>query len=188
MLPVPAAHLVLVRVKRAVIILLSIVGVIIGLILGIRCISRPPKEAKLLQKFYVHRSSFERLRDLFQADAGVSRLADWGVETQDGISKPPAGKFSAERYRQYLALLKEGGALGVSRRDDSHSQVNILLWARGFAGDIEHVGICWRTTPPACEVASFDAYYRNHPTGRSCDWVYRHIDQNWYLWTDLWQD
>ena len=172
--------------KRAVIVLLSIVGVIIGLVLGIRCISRPPKEAKLLQNFYAHRSSFERLRDLFQTDAGVSRLADWGVETQDGIAKPPGGKFSAERYRQYLALLKEGAALGMSRRDDSH--VNILRWARGFAGDTEHVGICRRITPPTCEVASFDAYYRDHPNGRLCDWVYRRMDQNWYLWTDLWQD
>src|SRR5271163_681715 len=147
-----------VRVKRIAIIFLSIIVVLVGLFLFIRYSSAPPKEATLLQTFYTHRASFEQLRDMLQADEGLCRLADWGVETKDGIFRPPAGNFPVDRYNKYLALLKEAHAIAVARGDGARPMLNILLWASGFAGDSVHVGICWIDERPSRQVSSL--YYR----------------------------
>jgi hypothetical protein len=178
--------------KRAIIILLSIIAMVVvmlvGLFLYLRYAGGPPKEAVLLQTFYAHRSSFEQLRDMLQADEGLHRLADWGVQTKDGIFKPPAGNFPVDRYNKYLALLKDAHAIGAARGGSAHPEPNVLLWASGFGGDTTHVGICWTEGPPSRQVSSFDSYYRDHKSNGTNGWVYRHIDSNWYLWTDLWTE
>lgn len=146
----------------------------------------PPREAKLIRNFHAHRASFESLRDMLQADQQLHRLADWGVDTDKGISKPPAGEFPIDRYNRYLALLKEVGGLGVSRGEGAHANPTVLLWAAGFGGDSVHVGICWLDQEPARQVTSLDQYYRDHKSPNGSGSIYRRIDGSCYLWTDLW--
>ena len=146
----------------------------------------PPKETKLIQNFHAHRASFERLRDMLQADPQLHRLADWGVHTDKGIFKPPDGDFPIERYDKYLALLKEVGGIGAARNEGADADPTVLLWATGFAGDAAHVGICWLEKEPDRQVASLDQYYRDHKCPPGTGAVYRRIDGNCYLWTDLW--
>jgi hypothetical protein len=175
-----------VRVKRIAIIVSAIAGTLAILVLWFFCSGRPPREAKLIQNFYAHRASFERLKDMLQADKQLDRLADWGVHTDKGISKPPAGDFPIDRYNKYLALLRETGAIGVARGEGAHADLTVLLWATGFAGETAHVGICWMETEPVRQVASLDRYYRDHKSPDGSEDIYRRIDGNWYLWTDLW--
>ena len=177
--------------KRAAIILFSIVGasvlLISGVFLGLRYFMRPPSEAKLLANFHTHRAAFEQLRDMLQEDKQINRLAEWGVHVQEGgISKPPAGNFPVERFQRYLTLLKEADAIGVSRDDSPHPYLSVLVWASGFAGDSVHISICWTYDEVPRQVPNFDDYYRTHKAPAGTDWVCRHIDGNWYLCTDLW--
>lgn len=145
----------------------------------------PPKEAALLQTFYAHRSSYEHLRDMLQADQGLRRVATWGVETKDGISEAPAVNFPIERYHEYLALLKDAGAKVGWRDDGTHPEVGIMVWGAGFAGETVHIGISWREDVPDRQVPSLDRYFRNHRSSGTKGWVYRHIDGDWYLSTDI---
>jgi len=170
--------------KRIVLILACVATVLTGLVLCLWLSTRPPKEATLLQNFREHRASFELLREMLQADTNLSRLAAWGIDSEGkGISKPPDGNFPLERYNRYLAAMKQIGSRGVSRSD---VDAVVLLWASGFAGDTVHVGISWEAQAPTRQVASLQQYYRDHKAPPGNDWIYQHIEGNWYLCTDLW--
>jgi hypothetical protein len=173
--------------KRAAIILVTIIVglaiLIMGAFFGLRYLMRPPSEAKLLENFYAHRATFEQL----QEDKQISRLAEWGVHLQgDEISKPPEGNFPVERFQRYLTLLKEARAIAVSRDDDPHPYLNIFVWGSGFAGNTVHIAICWTDDKVPRQVSTFDEYYRTRKAPAGSGWVFRHIDSNWYLCTDLW--
>lgn len=175
-----------IRVKRVAIISALVIAVLVGVISYFLFRAGYPAEAKLLEDFRTHRASFERLRDMLPADAQVHRLADWGVETDKGIFKPPAGGFPRERFDNYLATLKEIGGIGVSRGPGVHGEAIVDLWASGFGGDTVHVGICSMDGSPSRQIASLDQYYRDHKAPPGNDWIYQHIDGDWYIWTDLW--
>ena len=176
-----------VRVKRIAIIVSVIAGTLAILGVWFFCSGGPPKEIKLIRNFHAHRASFERLRDMLQADQQLRRVADWGVDTADkGIFKPPAGNFPVDRYNSYLALLKETGGIAVARSQGIHADPTILLWATGFGGDSAHIGLCWMDREPVRQVASLDSYYRDHRSPEGSGAVYRRINGSWYLWTDVW--
>src|ERR1700744_6668871 len=73
--------------------------------------SKPPKESILLQDFYKNRAAFEQLRDMLEADARLRRVANWGVEISQPffLGYPSPNVFPVERFKQYLALLKQTG-------------------------------------------------------------------------------
>jgi hypothetical protein len=175
-------------VKRIAIRLLPVAALLAGLILWFHWSTRPPDEAKLVKNFHMHRASFESLRDMLETDTQIHRLAEWGVQTDKGISKPPAGDFPVERYNKYLSLLKDVGGVGAGRDEGAHANPVVLLWGTGFGGDAAHVGICWMDDPPTREVSSLNQYYRDHKSPVGKGWVCQHIDQQWYLWTDLWTE
>jgi len=162
---------------------LSFVALLGGAFIYVWSSSRPPRESKLIENFRAHRAAYERLRDMLEADQQLLRVASWGVETtKSGINRPPEGDFPIGRYNEYLALLRETGAIGTDRGRGAHPEsVSILVWALGWAGDTRHVEICWVEHPPANEVSNLDDYYRT-PKPRSP--VFRHVDGNWYLWAD----
>jgi hypothetical protein len=117
-------------------------------------------------------------------DRDLVRVADWGVETTKtvGTSKPPAGGFPANRYNEYLSLLKEVGAAGAFRgRGNPPESVGMLVYASGFAGDTRHMNLCWLAHEPGNQVSSLDDFYKS-PKPRNP--VYRHIEGGWYLWAD----
>jgi hypothetical protein len=146
--------------------------------------SRPPRESKLIDSFYAHRSAYERLKDMLFADEQLHRVATWGVETNksDGPQKPPVQDFSSARYHEYLALLEETGAKSAFRERGQHPKlVAIGIWASGWGGNTRHIDICWMDHAPTNQVSSLDDYYRNSTRPRR---VFRHIDGNWYLFAD----
>jgi hypothetical protein len=172
--------------KRATVVVLVSVVVLAGLFFYAASRSVPPAERKFIQNFHAHRATYERLRDMLQADRNLIRLGSWGVETTDNVvpSLPPEGNFPVDRYQEYMALLKEVGGVSAARGEGEEGDPNILLWGWGFAGDTRHVGICWRHLQPTDRIATLDGYRgrSRYPIRKV---VYRHIDANWYLWTDL---
>jgi|ERR1039458_46239 hypothetical protein len=170
--------------KRITVIAFSIIAVLALLLYISDISSRPPKERKIIEGFYAHRAAYEQLRNMLIVDKELTDVADWGVRTADSpLSKmPPEGGFSVSRYHEYLALLREIGAKragGVSGKNAT--EIYILVWSSGFAGDIRHVDIAWLDHEPTNTVSSLDEFYRS-PKPRSP--IYRHIEGNWYIWAD----
>jgi hypothetical protein len=174
------------RAKRTAFILLCCAALLGRLFFYARSASLPPKEVKLIQNFYAHRAAFERLRDMLQADGQVIRLAGWGVATTNSVVPrvPPEGNFPLDRYKEYLALLKQVGGFAATRDEGQHPDPSIVVWKWGFAGETRHVGICWMDQEPTNQIVTLDGYPgRSRYPNREV--VFRHIDSNWYLWTDL---
>jgi hypothetical protein len=117
------------------------------------------------------------------ADEWIAEVANWGVRTTDSeIPKmPPDGGLSMDRYRQYLALLGQVGAKGVSSSKGQEPEVRVLVWASGFGGDTRHVAISWLGREPMNMAVSLDEFYK---TPKPRNPVYVHIDRNWYIWAD----
>ena len=178
------------HMKRAAIISGLILAGLVGLLCFIHHVTRPPSEAKLLRIFHDHRTTFDQLHDMVEMDTNLSRLAEWGVEIDNGaIFRPPNGNFPADRFNRYLALLKEAQVIGIGRGNGAKPELMFLTWASGFAGDTVHVAICWENVPLERQTASMDEYYRtHHSNGATYGWVYQHIEGNWYLGTDLWSE
>jgi hypothetical protein len=172
--------------KRRSVILLSFVALLFAFGLTLYYVGRPPSENKLLKGFYHSRASFEQIRDMLQTDNRVLSVSERGITTRDGTSKPPFGAVSTERYSKYLELLRDVGAIEAARwgTDLSELRLAIVMWASGFAGSTVHIGVCWTDHPPARQVSSLDAFFQNPTMTVGHGWVYRHIDSNWYLWTD----
>jgi hypothetical protein len=172
------------RTTRLAAIFLLLFAVLVGLLLYVRSANKPPAEGELISNFQTHRATYERLRDMLEADKQLLRVATWGVETTEsvGIRIPPEGGFPVGRYHEYLTLLREVGGIGAFRGKGEHAEsVSVLVWASGFGGDTRHVQICWVNHEPTNTVASLTDYYQTpkprHP-------VFRHIDGNWYIWAD----
>jgi hypothetical protein len=83
-----------------------------------------------------------------------------GVETSQPffLGYPSPDVFPVERYKQYLALLKQTGGMLASRSDGEPSEPNIVLWAWGWAGDTKHIGICWMKKAPLDEITTLDGF------------------------------
>jgi hypothetical protein len=177
-----------VRLKRTGLILLGFLVCYVVVMWGFLAIvfpsSKPPREKKLIENFYVHRAAFERLRDMLLADEDGLAVASWGVETKNSAPHrvEPGGDFPINRYNEYLALLKQtGGNRAFRFKQKDLELIGISVWATGWGADTRHIDIYWTDRQPTNQVASLDDYYQTlkprHP-------VFRHIDGNWYLWAD----
>ncbi len=172
------------NLKRLGIILLFLVAALWAVFVFVFPTSKPPKESKIIEKFYTHRATYERIRDMLLADDQLVRVAAWGVETTKpvGIHKPPEGGFPVNRYNEYLTLLSETTAKAAFReRGENPGVVGVLVWASGWGGDTRHVNICWVDHEPVNQVDSLDDFYK---TSKPRHPVFKHIDGNWYLWAD----
>ena len=163
------------------------VALAIGALLLFRESNTPPGDEALMRRFHDDRPSYERLRDMLLADAPVSLVADWGIQTSNSVLsvKPPVAELSLARYDDYLALLRKIDGVAVSRSRDTPPEVCIYVWAAGFAGDTRHEAVCWRDQPPPDLVASLDEIeQRSALAGGKMTFVYRHVDSHWYLMRD----
>ena len=166
------------------IVFLVFIGALYGSFTFVFPSSKPPKERKLIENFYTHRTAYERLRDMLLEDKQLLRVANWGVETTKSGARrvTPGGTFPVNRYNEYLTLLSQIGAKGASRaRGEPPEFVGVLVWATGWGGDTRHIQICWIDHQPSNQVASLDDYYQ---TPRPRPSVVKRIDGNWYLAAD----
>jgi hypothetical protein len=115
-------------VKRAVVIVLSIIATLVGLLLLFYFITRPPNEATLLRTFYAHRASLEQLRDMLQEEQGIVYVSDRG---QNPVN------ITGERLQRYLALMKSIPAITAERWEKTPrhpARIVIALWGLGVMG------------------------------------------------------
>src|SRR5579864_3037511 len=110
---------------------------------------RPPKEDKIVSDFRAHRASYERVRTMLSEDKGVTQVAPFGVEWWHSLDWkiPPDGGMPVKRYQEYLALLKDIGAIRVSHEEEP-AEVSFAIWGSGFAGETRHVWVCWLEREP----------------------------------------
>lgn len=115
-------------------------------------------------------------------DNGVEGVANWGVYLKGSPlwKTPPVGGVQVKRYQEYLALLKEIGAIRVDQ-GEYPSEVAFEVWVAGFAADTRHIEVCWLEREPPNIVINLDAFYR---TEKPRIPSYVHIDGNWYIWAD----
>lgn len=147
---------------------------------------RPPKEKDLLQNFYKNRAAFQQLRDMLRADENLRRVASWGVETRKPffIGYPSATDFPPDRYQQYLALLHRVGGQVALRWDGEPANPTVCIWGWGWASHTRHIEISWMDQVPTNQVSSLDRCRLPHTYGNR-EYFYRHIDEKWYLNTDM---
>ena len=164
-------------------VMLAAVAVLAALLLWFHFARHPPKESATIANFYKHRAEYDELRAMLLSDKELMRVADWGVQTSDSLvpQVPPQGKIPVVRYRKYMSLLTEIGAMGAYRTHEARPEIGVQIWVSGFAGDTRHVNVCWREDEPTNQVASLDDFYRTPKPKKS---VYRHIEGNWYIWAD----
>ena len=146
----------------------------------------PPQDAKLMARFYAHHAAYERLRGMIQADDRLRSVDKWGIVTTNSWDtlSPRQANFPAERYHEYVALLKEVGGYWAARRPGEPADLEIQLWQWGFAGTAHNIRICWEHQAPTNQVPNLAGHVgRLSPDGRR-ETAYRHIEGNWYL-TDL---
>jgi hypothetical protein len=178
--------------RRIIVRILKILAATVGIFvfLAYLAMPRPPKESQLIKSFYTNRAAFEHLRDMLQADSQVIMLDHRGVITTNsaGFHIPPDGNFPVARYEEYLALLKQVGGLTARRTIDYRPNPNVnpsvLVWSWGWAGDSKDIGICWMNQAPTNETATLEGQHGRDQLGKK-HIKYRHIDADWYLWTDL---
>lgn len=147
-----------------------------------------PNESELIQNFHAHQATYEKLRDMFQADGHVNRITSYGVVLTNSVSahfaiKPQEAGFPIDRYNEYLALFKQAGVLAASRRElEGSSDPAFFVWAWGAIDTFRHIAICWKDQEPTNQVASL---YQRRQSGEKRPGVYRHIKGHWYLWMGL---
>lgn len=150
--------------------------------------SLPPTEAALITNFRQHRSTYERLKLYLQADDQLDRLASWGIQTSTSpiAVMPPKGDFSRARFDEYLSLLNEVHGVSAYRSHGPHSELCVGMWGRGFAGNTEHIGVCWlEGAVPGKQVLSIDSLKGDADnSAERRQFFFRKIEGNWYLERD----
>ncbi|HEY2328926.1 MAG TPA: hypothetical protein VGI63_03840 [Verrucomicrobiae bacterium] len=129
----------------------------------------PPKEAGLIQKFNENHDTYEQLREMLQTDPYLSRREEYS---------PP------EKIEKYQSLLKVVGSpsVWVDGRG-TNADLFFMVWGRGFAGETEHLCICWLNQIPTNQITTLDGY-RGQSRYPDTVVVYKHIEQQWYLSAD----
>jgi hypothetical protein len=138
----------------------------------------PAKDQKYIRDFETHRAEFERLRIMLQQDTQLIVVADWGARTRNGAW------LSGSHYDEYMRLLKQVGGGPADRAEGEPADPSITLWGWGWAGNTRHLGICWLDQAPTNLIPTLDNYYHRRAYGHPII-AYRHVETNWYLWTDL---
>jgi hypothetical protein len=135
-----------------------------------------PTDAALRARFTAHRAEFERLRQMFDADAGLSRVGSDFTRPEDPASVG-VGAARLAGYRSLFAVL--GLADGIERGPEDE------IWFRASSSGLSvsgsAKGFVWTASIPDPLVDRLDGYSED---GHSFT-AYSRIDGNWYLVYDF---
>ena len=165
--------------RKTLSIILLLVGTLFACILGLVYSARPPKDAILVERFHAHRSAFEKLREMLRQDSNIRTVRSFGITTTNAHSFDSAPEqigFPRERYEEYLATLKMAGAT-IAGHDESEFYFRVARW--GMAGSGWEIQVVSEDSVPTNQVPNLDDYWRASVPKED---VYRHIEDNWYLW------
>lgn len=146
-----------------------------------------PKDAKMIENFGAHRSKFEELLKMFEADRSLGRVGPDFTRNASFFEKcvgPNAwdGKVTLvaeERLAAYRQLFKE---LGLTAGIEGYcDKIEVLFYAstRGLSVSGSMKGYSNLKVRPEVVVESLDTYWS--ADGRSFT-AYKQIDGNWYLY------
>jgi hypothetical protein len=123
---------------------------------------------------------------MLTADTNVERVADWGIGTRKPYfrGKPTAVGFPMARYEQYRALLRKVGGKVAFRSDGEPADISVCVWIGGPFAAHTDIEVSWMGKVPTNQVTNLDHCRKRYPPGDR-QYFYRHIDENWYLSTDM---
>jgi hypothetical protein len=175
------------RIRTLLYVLLALAAAVVAMARFFHVVRpKPPKESELLETFQKNRAAFEQLRDMFRADNNLKlrRVADWGIATYKPYfyGKPTAANFPIERYQQYLRLLHQVGSTMAFSRDDGLGNPTIEIWGARWLDHSMYIHISWMDEVPTNQVTDLDQCRAPKRDGQH---FYRHIDESWYLDTDM---
>ena len=138
------------------------------------------QNAALTLSFRLTRETWVRADDSVK----LRKVADWGIETRKPtfMGKPTAADFPMERYQQYLRLLHQVGSTVAFRNDYQSSNPTITIWEAGLFANWRHIDISWMDAVPTNQVINLD---QCRTPKRDEQHFYKHIDEQWYLDTDM---
>src|SRR5678816_1504961 len=141
------------RSRAGLIVVLCVVAASGGACLYLRYTLQRVTESKTIENFNTHRAAYERLRDMLQEEEELLTVNNhWGISKQGLVYNiPPAGGFPVDRYKEYLALLKETGANSAYRHEGLNPDVSI-------GGDRRHASVVWMNRGPGELVTSLEEY------------------------------
>lgn len=162
---------------------LSLVLLIWGLLT--RCASPIPSDKLLIERFTVNQDSFETLVALMAED--TDQIAIYKI-TKDYVQYYAGreGELAEQRIQEYRHLLDALGLLSITHYPDEEGEKFLLtVLAQGWSpegGIYKGYEYFPDGLPEKNEdqlVASLEYDPAEHDSGT---WLYRHIEENWYLW------
>lgn len=137
-------------------------------------IGAAPSDQGMLANFQHHRTAFNQLLLMAQADKGLSSVNDGWTDPDDLLT---AG-VSQRRVDQYHKLFKVTGVISCGMGD--HQNVDLRAWGVGNALSSDaHKGYVYLVKPPTNLLNSLDDCQPEDV--RFSVETYRHIQGNWYL-------
>lgn len=166
------------RQQKAFLAAAGIVGPLaltVGLLWAGMMLSGPPSDQKMLRNFARHRSTFDTLAQMTQADKRLQRVDQgWTIP-----GNPATVGVSPARLATYHRLLTGAGVPRGFQTTDDGMETDFYYWLTGSAitSDTDK-GYAYLTKPPPNLLDSLD---QCRPDERHVVTAYRHITGNWYL-------
>lgn len=176
-----------IRLKILVAILgLSLVGVITA-----SATHRPfPSDEALRSRFVAHRADFQRLVDMANEDAQLTRIAPDFTWLQDDVAWPRKNVgISEERWNEYRQIFRRVGAFDGILKGTHPNRVIFPIASAGLVPSGFSKGLVYSKTPLGPVLKSLDKRPPDkdwNGPDRSHVLVYEPIDNHWYIYYEQW--
>ncbi len=139
----------------------------------------PPSQRSVVRRFERNREAFERLVAMLAEDTDIAAISPFGVTGALGGARKVAEQagMSAQRYEEYLRLLRKAGAGNVRRHEE---QILFPVGRSGFGSHGWVLLIVYQKTPPK-HIVTHLGDTRASAGLSSDDGSYCRIVNNWYM-------
>ncbi len=153
---------------------IGVPALVLGMFYALDHHDDPPSDQQMLANFHQHRTTFNQLVRMAQADKGLTRIGDDWTIPDDPLSVGATPSRIAQ-YRKLFGVAGTTSGFGA----DAES-VEFYYWGHGSAisSDTDK-GYIYAKKPPTPILPSLEGC---HPNGENLTFAYRHIEGNWYLY------
>ena len=141
------------------------------------CSGKHPTDEALIENFKAHRKEFDKLLQMFQEDKALGRVAPDFTRPKNAQTIGVTGQ-RLDAYRDLFDNLEIKS--GIEGYDDK-TTVWFHSSSSGLSVSGSSKGYAFLRNPPASTTDNLDNY--RSPDGKSFI-AFRHIEDNWYLYSD----
>jgi hypothetical protein len=154
-----------------------------GLLILVWPSAHPPSDDLLIETFTTNRHDFETLVRMMSEDTANTAL--WKVH-QDYVKYQEEGTVITERrLQEYRSLFGRLGLMSMTHYPNARESFLITVYAEGFSpegGIYKGYEYFPEGIPEEYESSLVDSLKYDPKTHDPGTWLYREIDQHWYLW------